>query len=231
MSKKNCPFDIISLTLSFHFISCYLILSELIATRSEMMMVKFNKKEKDWICNQCPKSYSTKGCLQRHWKFECGKEPKFHCPYCSYKSFRKFNLNSHIRLKHELESFVGSDFTSQANNVNKTLALPPIKREVDSVSVVVESRKSAEDISFITQSPDGVFDEPTKVGLVKQEPPDTTLGVIPPEHNHDPQSGPLLSFNEIPRRTFYNSDGVEGQQSNSTLSDSLPTSHYFKNLF
>ncbi|KAL1458657.1 hypothetical protein WDU94_008788 [Cyamophila willieti] len=190
----------------------------LIGMRCEMFKSKSNQKDKVWICSQCPKSYSTKGCLQRHWKFECGQEPKFHCPYCSYKSFRKFNLNSHIRLRHELESFVKSDLGNQTNNANETRVLPlAIKEEVGTSSVVVESGESAEEISFIAQSSDGIFDEPMKLPAVKKEAQDPTLIVVPPE----PRSETLLGFYDIPRRTLYDG-GLEGQQTNS---------HYFKHLF
>lgn len=85
------------------------------------MMVKptISRYNKIWKCEQCTKAYSTKGCLQRHWKYECGKEPNFHCPFCSYKSYRKFNLNSHLRLKHERDTSYGdsnTEFKDMSNN-------------------------------------------------------------------------------------------------------------------
>ncbi|XP_050536207.1 histone-lysine N-methyltransferase PRDM16-like [Daktulosphaira vitifoliae] len=48
----------------------------------------------------CYKSYKTKGNLMRHLKYECGKSPKYACPYCNKKSSLKFNLKKHIAVIH-----------------------------------------------------------------------------------------------------------------------------------
>ncbi|XP_024080805.1 longitudinals lacking protein, isoforms A/B/D/L-like [Cimex lectularius] len=35
-----------------------------------------------------------------HVKYECGKEPAFSCPHCSYRTKVKGNLKSHIYCRH-----------------------------------------------------------------------------------------------------------------------------------
>jgi uncharacterized Zn-finger protein len=51
-------------------------------------------------CSQCGKGYSNNGNLMRHLKFECGKEPQFHCPLCPLRTRHKSNLLSHMYCKH-----------------------------------------------------------------------------------------------------------------------------------
>lgn len=48
----------------------------------------------------CGKSYVHYNSLWRHKKYECGKEPQFHCPLCASKYTQKSTLDVHIRLKH-----------------------------------------------------------------------------------------------------------------------------------
>lgn len=58
----------------------------------------------------CGKFYSRMASLKFHLRYECGKEPKFGCPYCSRKCKRRSNLISHIRIVHK-------DFSYQLNQV------------------------------------------------------------------------------------------------------------------
>lgn len=48
-------------------------------------------------CNKCGKVYRHKPTLRRHTMYECGKEPRFKCPYCPYQTKRNSNLLRHIR--------------------------------------------------------------------------------------------------------------------------------------
>ncbi|XP_021915061.1 longitudinals lacking protein, isoforms A/B/D/L isoform X2 [Zootermopsis nevadensis] len=54
----------------------------------------------------CGKVYSQNKNLQYHMKYECGKEPRFQCPYCPHRTKRKNNLMLHISSQH-------SDFHDQ----------------------------------------------------------------------------------------------------------------------
>lgn len=52
-----------------------------------------------FTCIQCRKTYSAKGSLARHIKYECpfnATYAAFHCPYCNHTSRRKDHLKCHI---------------------------------------------------------------------------------------------------------------------------------------
>lgn len=51
-------------------------------------------------CSVCGKHYVHQSSFIRHRNMECGKEPRFQCPYCPMKSKRKSNIAAHIRCKH-----------------------------------------------------------------------------------------------------------------------------------
>lgn len=48
----------------------------------------------------CGKVYSQNKNLQYHMRYECGKEPRFQCPYCPHRTKRKNNLMLHISSQH-----------------------------------------------------------------------------------------------------------------------------------
>ncbi|KAL1129440.1 hypothetical protein AAG570_013966 [Ranatra chinensis] len=57
-------------------------------------------------CSSCGREYAHQNSLQRHLRYECGKEPQFQCPYCSHKTKRKENLIPHIVQKHNTNVLV-----------------------------------------------------------------------------------------------------------------------------
>lgn len=56
-------------------------------------------------CLICNKSYSTKGALQRHVRYECGVEPQFKCHLCDRRFCHNYHLKTHLIL-HERRSFL-----------------------------------------------------------------------------------------------------------------------------
>ncbi|XP_046663213.1 longitudinals lacking protein, isoforms A/B/D/L-like [Homalodisca vitripennis] len=62
------------------------------------------------VCDTCGRSYKYKHGLVQHRKFECGKAPMFQCPYCPFRAKQKFNLKSHVVVKH-------NDRLSEGSNV------------------------------------------------------------------------------------------------------------------
>ncbi|XP_026481471.1 gastrula zinc finger protein XlCGF57.1-like [Ctenocephalides felis] len=52
---------------------------------------------KEWVCENCGKSYSTRGNLARHIKFECGKMPEFQCKLCNKQMHQKGNIIHHLK--------------------------------------------------------------------------------------------------------------------------------------
>lgn len=52
------------------------------------------------VCLRCSSHYKNKGDLLRHFKYECGVEPKFQCQKCQKKFKHKTHLKNHLaRLK------------------------------------------------------------------------------------------------------------------------------------
>ncbi|XP_031346972.1 longitudinals lacking protein, isoforms A/B/D/L isoform X6 [Photinus pyralis] len=51
-------------------------------------------------CEQCGRVYARKDTLQRHLKYECGKEPQFTCQCCPAKFKRKELLLKHVQRRH-----------------------------------------------------------------------------------------------------------------------------------
>ncbi|CAL1680022.1 unnamed protein product [Lasius platythorax] len=51
-------------------------------------------------CETCGKGYQHRATLLRHTRHECGKEPKFKCPYCAHRTKQRGNLYQHIRTNH-----------------------------------------------------------------------------------------------------------------------------------
>ncbi|XP_060814417.1 longitudinals lacking protein-like isoform X9 [Bombus pascuorum] len=55
---------------------------------------------KPFGCPKCGRSFTIKGNMTRHLKFECGQPPRFQCPYCEFRSKQTSNVMSHIRTRH-----------------------------------------------------------------------------------------------------------------------------------
>lgn len=53
-----------------------------------------------YSCMRCGRSYKFLPSLRNHQKLECGMEPQFACPHCSYRAKRKHHLDSHMRTQH-----------------------------------------------------------------------------------------------------------------------------------
>lgn len=52
-------------------------------------------------CQDCGRIYKLKSSLRNHRKWECGKEPQFQCPYCSYRAKQKMHVARHIERVHK----------------------------------------------------------------------------------------------------------------------------------
>ncbi|KAF5269904.1 hypothetical protein FQR65_LT05703 [Abscondita terminalis] len=46
-------------------------------------------------CGQCTKKYGSKTALNRHLKYDCGKEPMFRCLQCPYRAHQKIHVQKH----------------------------------------------------------------------------------------------------------------------------------------
>nr|CAD7439969.1 unnamed protein product [Timema bartmani] len=68
-----------------------------------------HKSLKCFVCPQCARIYQRKQSLYLHQKHECGKEPQFVCPYCTYRAKLKGNLLTNEPFLH---SFTPSNILS-----------------------------------------------------------------------------------------------------------------------
>lgn len=50
---------------------------------------------KPFGCPKCGRCFTVKGNMTRHYKYECGQEPRFQCPYCEFRSTQTSNDVSH----------------------------------------------------------------------------------------------------------------------------------------
>nr|CAI5865333.1 unnamed protein product [Callosobruchus analis] len=61
------------------------------------------QRYKRFACTTCRKSYKRKAHLSSHVRYECGKEPAFHCQYCSRSFHQKSNCKKHMKT-HETDN-------------------------------------------------------------------------------------------------------------------------------
>lgn len=59
--------------------------------------------QEGYQCPQCSRIYTARRNLVRHLNLECGKEPKFKCPYCQYRNHRRNELKKHMKNRHGVE--------------------------------------------------------------------------------------------------------------------------------
>ncbi|KAK3915518.1 Longitudinals lacking protein, isoforms A/B/D/L [Frankliniella fusca] len=66
-----------------------------------------------YICADCGKGYLHDSSLWNHRRYECGKDPQFHCPHCAYQTNRKGSLKRHLVTVH----FPGTENTDENHQV------------------------------------------------------------------------------------------------------------------
>ncbi|XP_076383110.1 zinc finger Y-chromosomal protein 2 [Megalopta genalis] len=52
-------------------------------------------------CPRCNAGYTYKKTLKTHMKYDCGKEPRFKCPYCNKRDKCSSNIYKHVRMRHD----------------------------------------------------------------------------------------------------------------------------------
>lgn len=62
--------------------------------------VEFRLKIFHIFIQKCNRRYRDKYSLRRHENLECGKEPRFACAHCDYRSLQKINLVRHFARTH-----------------------------------------------------------------------------------------------------------------------------------
>lgn len=54
-------------------------------------------------CSKCSKSFRWKHHLIHHLKVSCGGVKSECCPFCDYRTDRKWNLKSHVKRRHNIQ--------------------------------------------------------------------------------------------------------------------------------
>lgn len=61
-------------------------------------------------CQRCGKEYKYRYTFLRHTQYECGREPKIQCPYCSVRTKQRGHIYRHIRRSHQGKKVYAIDF-------------------------------------------------------------------------------------------------------------------------
>lgn len=59
----------------------------------------------------CHSTFVWKRNLLSHLRYQCGKAPKFKCPYCDYKCKVRAGIRRHIKYKHKNHEIFVVDMT------------------------------------------------------------------------------------------------------------------------
>ncbi|KAI4472624.1 hypothetical protein M0802_016638 [Mischocyttarus mexicanus] len=65
-----------------------------------------------YYCSKCLHGFTLKSNRNRHFRYECGHEPRFKCPYCELRSKQTSQIYCHIRKKHPMERVYVIDLKS-----------------------------------------------------------------------------------------------------------------------
>ena len=60
----------------------------------------YNAMTGRYHCPNCNSGYGRRESMMRHYRHECGKPPRFKCPYCSLCSKKSSNIYKHVRKVH-----------------------------------------------------------------------------------------------------------------------------------
>ncbi len=60
------------------------------------------ENKRQYVCQYCQRSYDWNYNLNRHQKYECGKENAFQCAKCGRKFPHKQNCVYHLKRKHKI---------------------------------------------------------------------------------------------------------------------------------
>lgn len=53
-----------------------------------------------YVCPRCGKDYSQSKNMRRHYRLECGQEPRYPCPFCKLRYKRNNQLKNHLITRH-----------------------------------------------------------------------------------------------------------------------------------
>ncbi|XP_078043283.1 uncharacterized protein LOC144473355 isoform X7 [Augochlora pura] len=72
-----------------------------------------NPPRKKFYCPRCNSGYTRLSDMKTHCHFQCGKEPRYQCPYCTKKAKFSSNMYVHVRRMHKDEKLQIIDLYKQ----------------------------------------------------------------------------------------------------------------------
>lgn len=68
-----------------------------------MMPKQATDESQRYKCPRCGKDYSQRKNMRRHYRLECGQEPKYPCPICSLRFKRHNQMSGHMLTRHGIK--------------------------------------------------------------------------------------------------------------------------------
>lgn len=68
-----------------------------------MMPKQSNSQMQRFKCPRCGKDYSQRKNMRRHYRLECGQEPKYPCPVCNLRFKRHNQMSGHMLTRHNMK--------------------------------------------------------------------------------------------------------------------------------
>jgi hypothetical protein len=65
--------------------------------------IQYNTNTGKFHCPNCNNGYGRRDTMLGHYRYECGKAPRYKCPYCNLCSKKTSNIYQHIRCMHPKE--------------------------------------------------------------------------------------------------------------------------------
>ncbi|KAG5317966.1 LOLA3 protein, partial [Acromyrmex heyeri] len=72
---------------------------------------------KKFHCPRCNSGYTRLSDMKTHCQFQCGKEPRYQCPYCTKKAKFSSNMYVHVRRMHKDKKLQIIDLYKQLSRV------------------------------------------------------------------------------------------------------------------
>lgn len=83
----------------------------------DSVAVQTSLPRKKFYCPRCNSGYTRLSDMKTHCHFQCGKEPRYQCPYCTKKAKFSSNMYVHVRRMHKDEKLQIIDLYKQLSRV------------------------------------------------------------------------------------------------------------------
>lgn len=98
--EESTGLSIAAATSSIKFFSEKQIIPKIKKRPAHMLPHLSRHDSQRYSCPRCGKDYSQSKNMRRHYRLECGQEPKYPCSYCQLRFKRNNQLKNHINTRH-----------------------------------------------------------------------------------------------------------------------------------